>query len=539
MSSTDAIAKAVADGPDNFRSDSASTGADNGWPPFRVRSSKLHPSVARAGAVRRAALLDRLEQSDAPALTVVAPAGYGKTTLLTQWSEHGTNPVAWLTVDDSDNDPAALCTGIAAALDRVAPLGSDVFGAVAAQRTPASLGSVLVEAVEAIAVPFTLVIDQLEFVTNPECLDIIRRLTVGLPDGARLALASRVQPRLPVRRLRAQRQLQEIGTADLALSVQEARALLVAAGLELADREIHALVDRTEGWAAGLYLAAIATKVGSADPGTAVALSGDNRFVGDYLRDEVLDRLSPEDASFLKQASMLDILSGPLCDAALDTSGSAARLESFENRNLLVVPLDERREWYRFHRLFGELLRSELHRHEPELEARLHSRAAAWHQANGRPEQALEHARAANDKDLFALLLSELIQPVWASGRVETLRRWLEWLGEDDAVDRYPELAVHGALMYALLGQPAHAETWANAAERSEVSGEAADGSSIESLLAYLRAFRCRNGVDAMRSDSILAYEGLAPTSPYRRACCSRRDSPTSSRATPSAPNLC
>ena len=237
-----------------------------------VRASKLRPIAARVGIVRRSALLDRLEQSDAPVLTVVAPAGYGKTTLLTQWSEHGTNPVAWLTADDSDNDPAALCTGIAAALDRVAPLGSDVFGAVAAQRTPASLGSVLVEAVEAIAVPFTLVIDQLEFVTNPECLDIIRRLTVGLPDGARLALASRVQPRLPVPRLRAQRQLQEIGTADLALSVQEARALLVAAGLELADREIHALVDRTEGWAAGLYLAAIATKVGSADPGTAFAL---------------------------------------------------------------------------------------------------------------------------------------------------------------------------------------------------------------------------------------------------------------------------
>ena len=449
-------------------------------------------------------------------VTVVAPAGYGKTTLLTQWSEHARNQLAWLSADDAENDPAVLCTEIAAALDSVAPLGSAVFGALAAQRHPAALASVLVEVVETIAVPFTLVIDQLEFVTNPECLDIIRQLAVGLSDGARLVLSSRVQPRLPVPRLRAQGRLLEIGIKDLALSAQEARALLLAAGVENADHDVDGLIDRTEGWPAGLYLAAIAANVGNPDPGTAFELSGDNRFVGDYLRDEVLDRLSPEDASFLKQASILDIVSGPLCDATLDTTGSAARLEAFENRNLLVVPLDDRREWYRFHRLFGELLRSELHRHEPELEAQLHARAAAWHQANGRPEQALEHARAANDNDLFALLLSDLIQPVWASGRVETVQRWLEWLAQDDVADRHPELAVHGALMYALLGHPAHMETWASAAERSDTSGATADGSSIASILGYLRAFLCRDGIAAMRSDSILAYDGLAPTSPYR-----------------------
>ena len=346
-------------------------------------------------------------------------------------------------------------------------------------------------------------------------------------------LSSRVQPRLPVPRLRAQGQLLEIGTSELALGVQEANALLQTAGVEIADSDVDELIDRTEGWAAGLYLAAIAASVGSPAPGTAFALSGDNRIVGDYLRDEVLDRLSPDDAVVPEQASILGVVSGPLCDAALDTSGSAARLEAFENRNLLVVPLDERREWYRFHRLFGELLRSELHRHEPELEAQVHGRGRrrGIRRTDG-PRRRSNTPERRTTKICSRPSPSDLIQPMWASGRVETVRRWLEWLADDGVVDRYPELAVHGALLYALLGHPAHAETWANAAQRSEVSGTGADGSSIESILAYLRAFLCRDGIAAMRGDSLLAYEGLGPTSPYRRACCSLRDSPTSSRAT-------
>jgi len=485
-------------------------------PATSVRESKLRPIGARVGIVRRRAVLDRIERSEAPVVTVVAPAGYGKTTVLRQWTEHSSSPVAWLSTDDADNDPVVLCTGLATALDRQSPLGSGLFAAVASRRAPAALAALLVQAMASMVLPITLVVDQLECVTNAECLDILRHVAVGLPAGSRMFLSSRVQPRLSTPRLRVQGELLEIGTRELALSADEATALLVAAGVDLGENDVTTLVERTEGWPAGLYLASVAMTVGSPDPATEFELRGDNRLVGDYLRDEVLDRLSSHDASFLRRASILESMSGGVCDATLDVTGSAALLESFEDRNLLVVPLDERREWYRVHRLLGELLRSELHRHEPELEAQLHARAAAWYQANGRPEHALRHAQAATDHDRVARLMGDLMQPVWASGQAETVQRWLEWLDDEDLLDRYPALTAHGALWYALLGYPADAETWSNAAERSDVSMEAADGSSTESTLAYMRACLCRDGVAAMRADSIVAHQTLAPTSPYR-----------------------
>ncbi len=481
-----------------------------------VRASKLRPIAARVGIVRRSALLDLIDRSDAPVVTVVAPAGYGKTTVLRQWSEEASGPVAWLSTDDGDNDPVALCTGLAAALDLHSPLGPGLFAAVASRRSPVALATLLAQALASVIAPITLVIDQLEFVTNPECLDILRQMAVGLPVGARLILSSRVQPQLSTPRLRVQGELLEIGTRELALTVPEADGLLRAAGADLSETDVATLVERTEGWPAGVYLASVASTVGSSDSAAQFELRGDSRLVGDYLRDEVLDRLTSHDASFLRRASILETMSGAVCDAILDTTGSAALLERFEDRNLLVVPLDERREWYRLHRLLGELLRSELHRHEPELEPQLHARAAAWYQANGRLEHALRHAQAAKDQDRVALLMGELMQPLWARGGAATVRRWLEWFAEEDLLERYPAFTAHGALWYALLGYPAEAETWSNAAEHSDVSMVAADGSSTESTLAYMRAFLCRNGVAAMRSDSIVAFEGLAPTSPYR-----------------------
>ena len=502
------------------RYDSVDVGSNpiaHGPPAARFRSSKLRPIAARAGVVPRVALLDLMTRSDAPVVTVVAPAGYGKTTLLTQWSDRESIPVAWLSIDDADNDPVVLCAGVATALDRLTPVGAQLFAALTSRSGAAALGGMLVEALEAMADPLTLVIDQLECLTNPECLDIIGQVAAGLPERARLVVSSRVQPRLPTPRLRAQGRLLEIGTRDLALSIGEAKGLLLAAGIDLPDDEAHTLFDRTEGWPAGLYLAAVAMTVGSPNSDTAYALRGDNRIVGDYLRAEILDRLSPDDASFLQRASIVDSMSGALCDATLAVTGSAARLEGFDTRNVLVVPLDDRREWYRFHRLFGELLRSELRRQESEVEVqRLHARAAAWYHANGRLEEALRHAQAAKDYDRVADLVSSLSQPQWASGRAETVRRWLDWMAAEDVLDRYPELTVHGALMHGLLGRPAEAETWSNAAERSAVSADTADGSSMASMLAYLRTFLCRDGVLAMRADSILAYDGLAPMSPYR-----------------------
>jgi LuxR family maltose regulon positive regulatory protein len=213
---------------------------------------------------------------------------------------------------------------------------------------------------------------------------------------------------------------------------------------------------------------------------------------------------------------VLDTMTGPRCDATLGAYGSRLLLEQLESRNLLIVPLDRRRESYRYHQLFGELLRSELERREPDAVAGLHRNAAAWCEANGRPEAALAHAQAAGDIDDVVRLVLELAQPVWASGRVDTVRRWMDWLEERHALPDHPELAIHGALIYALLGRTAEADRWVAAAEASDRSGTLADGSSVEALYAYLTALLARDGVADMRADAQAAWRGLSPSSPYR-----------------------
>jgi LuxR family transcriptional regulator, maltose regulon positive regulatory protein len=207
---------------------------------------------------------------------------------------------------------------------------------------------------------------------------------------------------------------------------------------------------------------------------------------------------------------------GPLCDAILSEKGSGTVLEQMEARNLLVVPLDRRREWYRYHHLLRELLQSELRRREPDLIQDLHFRAAMWFEANAMPEAAIGHAQAAGDHDRVARLVLQLQQPVWASGRVETVRRWMERLWGVTSAEHYGAIAAHGSLIFALLGQSGEAERWVAAAERASPVGVLPDGNTMEGTLAYLRACLCRDGVTEMRRDARIGWDGLSPASPYR-----------------------
>ena len=249
---------------------------------------------------------------------------------------------------------------------------------------------------------------------------------------------------------------------------------------------------------------------------TDFTFTGDDVFMGDYLRSELLERVSDADVSFLTRTSVLDRMCGSLCDAVLVQKESGRVLERMESGNLLVVPLDRRREWYRYHRLLRELLLSELQRREPDLVQDLHFRAAAWFEANAMPETAIDHARAAGDYDRVARLLLDLAQPVWAGGRVETVLRWMEWLRDVTSAEHYGAIAVHGSLIFALLGRSGEAERWAFAAERASPAGILPDGSTMEGTLAYLRAILCRDGVAEMRRDAQIAWDGLSPASPYR-----------------------
>jgi LuxR family transcriptional regulator, maltose regulon positive regulatory protein len=483
---------------------------------FKLQEAKLHPPSPRPGIVARPALVDRLMTGRAPLVCLIAPPGYGKTTLLAEWAGREPRPVAWVAVDRHDNDPAVLLTYLALALHRIRPLDPAVFTALASPGAAAARSG-LVAAVSAMTDPVCLVLDHVELLTNRQCLDDVAELALHLPAGSQLLLASRFRPPLPLAMQRAEGRVLEIGAAELAMDGREARALLEGAGVAPTDPEVAELVGRTEGWPVGLYLAALALQAGGAQRDAGFAFTGDDRFMADYLRQELLARLPPELVSFLTRTAVLDRMSGPLCDAVLETGGSARVLASLERSNLLLVALDRDHGWYRYHHLFGELLRAELERREPELPRRLHVRAAGWCEANELPELAVDHARAAGDTDLAARLVLGVMQPIWASGRVDTVLGWMEWFEDRGLIERYPAVSVHGALVFALLGRPAKAERWAAAAERAPVgAGRLPDGSTMRSYLAYLRALLCRDGVAAMRADAEEAWQGLSAVSPYR-----------------------
>jgi LuxR family maltose regulon positive regulatory protein len=495
-------------------------------PSFELVEPKLHPLSGRPGIVPRTALVEQLLASQAtPIIGVVAPAGYGKTTVLAQWAARKRGRVAWVSVDQRDNDPVVLLTYVAAALDRVEPIDPDVFQALASPGA-AILATVvprLAAAVSQMTAPVAVVLDHVELLDNLECVDVVAEFAVRLAEGSQLVLASRRRPPLPVALLRAQGQMVEVGIDELAMDQQEARALLEGAGVGLANTEVAKLVGRTEGWPVGLYLAALALKAGGRHHQAGLGFTGDDQFMADYLRSELLAHLSPELVTFLTRTAVLDRMSGPLCDAVLATNGSDRVLSSLEDSNVLLVALDRHRQWYRYHHLFRELLRAELERREPELIPELHIRAADWCEANGLPETAIDHAQAAGDADRVAGLVASLAQPTYAAGRVDTARRWLAWFEDQKLVDQYLPVAVLGAWLQALEGQPAGAERWADAAERRAATADRTpvgrtppDGSTMESHLAMLRGLLCRNGLPKMRADAQIAVAGLSPASPWR-----------------------
>jgi len=486
---------------------------------FEHIESKLHPPQVRSPLVTRSRLLDRVLAADgARVVSVIAPPGYGKTTFLAQWAARSPRPSAWVSVDRQDNDPAVFLTYVAIGLDRIAPLPPRVFRALASPSVSNAAAAVaaLDAALADLSEPISLILDHVEVLQNQQCIDAMAEIAIHLPAGSQLAFASRRALPFPSALLRAQGQLEEVGALDLAMDEEEARALLEGAGIRLADAETSDLIRRTEGWPAGLYLAALAHRAGGSNVSGAIPFTGDDRFMADYLRSELLSRLSRRDVTFLTRTSILDRLSGPLCDAVLGATGSGRILDRLEARNLLVVSLDRRREWFRYHHLFRDLLLHELRRREGHLEPELHARAASWFETNGFPETAVDHAQLDRDGDRAARLVLTMAQPVWASGRLDTVLGWMEWFEAEHLVERYPELAVHGALIYALLGRPAEAERWTAAAEREPPSGRSSDGSTMLGLLAYLRAFLCRDGVEEMRLDALVAWDGLVPGSPYR-----------------------
>ena len=282
------------------------------------------------------------------------------------------------------------------------------------------------------------------------------------------------------------------------------------------EAELH---RGTEGWPGGLYLAALYLKEGGPFADAAVSFSGDDRLVSEYLESEFLARISRQHRTFLTRTAVLERMCGPLCDAVLGTSGSMAALAGLERSNLLLVPLDRRGQWYRYHHLFRDMLLAELHRQEPDQIPILQRRAAQWYERNREPEEALEYWMKAGEVDSVARLAGALTFPAYQRGRVATVERWLGWLEDRAAMESYPAIAVLAALFCALTGEPTYAELWADVAHRGPVVTRLPDGSSsVEPWLALIRALLCRDGVERMRADAEVAARAMAPGSFWREA---------------------
>jgi LuxR family maltose regulon positive regulatory protein len=454
----------------------------------------------------------------ASVVSVIAPPGYGKTILLADWASRERRPVTWLTIDDFDNEPSVFLTYLAAALDRLAPIDPGVGRAIGSSPTRLLATAVprLAAAVHRIGEPAVLILDDAHRLVDRTCLDALVALIDHLPDGFQIALAGRAEPDLNLARLRARRDLLEIGALELALDVDETRRLTAAAGRSLTPDQVSVLHERTEGWATGIYLATLAG-TGSLDPGRAtVMVSGQDPAIADYLRSELLSNLGDEDQTFLTRASILEVVAPSVAEAVTGMSGAAERLRSLARDNRLVAPLAGGAPSYRFHQVLSEYLRAELERREPGATTELHRRAAAWFEGAGRLEVAIEHALAGADEATAARLVLAITLPMHYAGHTDLLDRWIRTFDET-TFERLPPLAVVGAFVNGVTGRAEAAERLAHIAERSTFAGRPGDGSaSFESARAILRAAMARRGPDDMLANSRLAVEAEPATSPWR-----------------------
>jgi LuxR family maltose regulon positive regulatory protein len=408
-----------------------------------VVATKLHIPAPRPNQVPRRRLVEMLVHVDGRRLALVtAPPGSGKTTLMAEWhaAERGRREFGWLSLDRGDNDPVRFWSCVLEAVRSVEPgFGADVESALRAPGTSLerTVVPLIANGLHGLDRRLVIALDDYHEIAEPAVHDSLALLIENLPAVTQVAIASRTDPPLPLARYRVRQELTEIRAADLGFNADEATALLNAQhGLELAPDQVARLNARTEGWAAGLQLAALSLQ-GRADPAAFIdSFAGDDRQVVDYLAYEVLDRLSEDMRSFLLETSLLERMCGSLCDAMTNGRGSAERLEGLLRGGLFTMPLDERQEWYRYHHLFSDLLRHELRRSRPELVSELHRRASGWFRERDLVEEAIDHALAAGDADSAEELVAVNWNAFFNRGCLATVAGWLdalprEAIGED------------------------------------------------------------------------------------------------------------
>ena len=482
--------------------------------PPTFEAKRRRPPI-RDGLVPRPRLVRRLlGSSDLPLVLLVGPAGYGKTTLLSQWAQQDRRSFAWVTLDGDDNEPLKLLASIVSVLDEIEPVDTEAL----ASAEPATVRVNLLRAIEDRKRPFVLVLDDVQVLRTRESLELLEAIVDHLPWGSQLALASRDEPAIRVGRLRANRDVVELRHGDLVMTPSEGTALLGQAGLELGADEVKTILRRAEGWPAALYLAALSLRESNDPAAGAMRFGGDHRVIADYLRDEVLSELSPSRITFLTRAAVLDELSGPLCDAVLERSGSGRVLAELERANVLLFPA-ESAGCHRYHCLLSQMLRSELRRSEPELEPELHRRAATWYARNGDVNRAVDHAIAARDAELAGQLLWANLPRLVNYGHNARVQCWLECF-TDEEVAAHPALALVAAGSQLVGGDRNLMEHWVTTAAHGLVDATDDADSSLKAGVEILRASIASDGIAQMREDATRAYESFSHDSPWRSICC-------------------
>ena len=444
-----------------------------GWPPERdvLLATKLHVPRSRPGLVTRPRLADLLDEgADRGLVLVAAPAGYGKSVLLSQWARERAQPVAWLSLDAADNDPVRFWRHVLAALDLAHRGIAERVGPLAGPPPPSAydalVSALINDVVAESGLPgVLLVFDDYQLITSQTVHASVRFLLEHRPPQLHVVLASRSDPPLGLARFRGRGELGEVRAADLRFNVDEAAELLRQASADLDLSAAAALAERTEGWAAGLQLAALSLR-GQPDIARFVAaFTGSHRYILDYLAEEVLEQ-QPEDLrEFLLETSVLERLNGSLCDAVTDRDDSQALLEQADRSGLFVVQLDDVRGWWRYHHLFADLLRVRLER-DPDRARRLHRNAARWYEQRGLPDEAVRHALAAGEQERAARLVEEHFDTVFnLRGEQATIQSWLPALPADLVRSR-PRLLLAQAQMASMRGDLRTMEPLLDAAEQ-------------------------------------------------------------------------
>jgi LuxR family transcriptional regulator, maltose regulon positive regulatory protein len=485
--------------------------------------TKLHAPNARAEWVERPWLTDYLTRATARLVLVDAPAGFGKTTLVAQWrlSSAERRSFAWVSLDRADDDPSRLWWYITGALQRAGPEfnGEAILNElrVPAPDVTGMVLPLLANELAALPTPIVLVLDDYHVIKERSCHDQIAFLLLHLPPSAQIVLITRVDPPLPLARMRASAEMVEIRARELRFGLDEAAALVHSvSGARISEADLAHLVERTEGWPAGMYLAALSLH-GHPSPHEFVReFTGDNRFIVDFLADEVLSRQPSDIQQFLARTSILTRFCAALCDAVTGSANAVEIIEILERENLFLVPLDDNRQWYRYHHLFAQLLRSQLALTEPGMVRALHQRASAWHQLSGSTEEAVSHSLAADDVETAVDLITRYWHAYADIGRTGTVRGWMRQLG-DDRIAANPVAAHCAAWAAALSGDREAVRRWLPVVESGRYDGSLPDGMrSLQSSAAMLRGVFGFDGLLVMRESAAMAVDlERDPATPY------------------------